>query len=306
MSRAQRRRAQRDSARAVSESALRALTGPRRLPGDHPNPGGVPLLSSASQAHRIRNVIDASGVVPYLERRLHAHPGSPSRLGAEALLTAMALTAEIAASYRRSDITAVLAGLDAATVGELGLCERGAHWTPLTYTTVAKQVKRLERALRAGWVDDDGTVCDLEWLNHALLTASIPPEARAAITACAVDSTPFEAWAVTRDYSRVRDPVVEHRRDVLENPDLPEPDLTRFARKGGSGGIGTYGSRRTAAAHVGPGRAHRVAFRRRQAQRRAIQRLRRHFGGLGSGRALVRQPRQDRNGKTDPPIRSRP
>ena len=117
----------------------------------------------------------------------------------------------------------------------------GAHWTPLAYTTVAKQAKRLERALRAGWVDDDGTVCDLEWLNHALLTASIPPEARAAITACAVDSTAFEAWAVTRDYSRVRDLVVEHRRDVLENPDLPEPDLTKFARKGGSGGIGTYG-----------------------------------------------------------------
>ena len=242
MSRVQRRRAQRDSARAVSESALRALTGPRDLPGDHPNPGGVPLLSSTSQAQRIRNAIDASGVVPYITRRLHEHPGAPSRLGAEALLTAMALTAEIAASYRRSDITAVLAGLDAATIGDLGLCERGEHWAPLAYTTVAKQVKRLERALRAGWVDDDGTVCDLEWLNHALLTASIPPEARAAITACAVDSTPFEAWAVTRDYSRVRDPVVEHRRDVLENPDLPEPDLTRFARKRGSGGIGTYGT----------------------------------------------------------------
>ena len=47
---------------------------------------------------------------------------------------------------------------------------------------------------------------------------------------------------MTRDYSRVRDPVVEHRRDVLENPDLPEPDLTRFARKRGSGGIGAYGT----------------------------------------------------------------
>ena len=240
MSRAQRRPAQRDSARAVSESALRALTGLRRLPGDHPNPGGVPLLSSASQAHRIRNVIDASGVVPYLERRLHEHPGSPSRLGAEALLTATLLTAEIAASYRRSDITAVLAGLDAVTIGELGLCEPGGEWKPLTYSVTASQTKRLEDALRDGWVDDDGTVCDLEWLTHALLTASVPLATRAAVTASAVDATPFEGWAVTRDYSRVPDPLLEHRRAVLEDPDLPEPDLTRLARQG-NGGIGTYG-----------------------------------------------------------------
>ena len=67
-----------------------------------------------------------------------------------------------------------------------------------------------------------------------------PLATRAAVTACAVDATPFEGWAVTRDYSRVPDPLLEHRRAVLEDPDLPEPDLTRLARQG-NGGIGTYG-----------------------------------------------------------------
>ncbi len=239
MTQAQRRRAQRDTAQAAPETALRSVNGQRSLPGDHPSPGGVPLLSSASQARRVRDVIHASGVVPYLEARLHAHPGSPSRINAEALLTAMLLDAEIVASYRRSDITAVLAGLDAATIGELGLCEPGEDWEPPSYSMTTKQVQRFERALLAGWVADDGTLCDRDWLKDALVTSSVPAEDRAAAEACAVDSTPFEAWAVTRDFSRVRDPLVEHRRAVLEDPDLPEPDLSSLAREGA--GIGTYG-----------------------------------------------------------------
>ena len=220
----------------------------RRLPPDHPSATSAsPLLTSPEQAHRYLDLIRRSGVGAAIEARLGDHPGRRSRLRAEALLLAALLAASERQSYRRTDLCAVLNGLDARVAFRVGLCDRGTR-TPISYSITHKQVQRIESALADGWIASDGQEWDLHWFSQWILRATIPREVATRITAVAVDSTFVESWAPSKDYSREADPLAAHRLASRDTPDLPEPELAAPARAAtGIGSIGADGRRQRSA-----------------------------------------------------------
>ena len=182
------------------------LNAHRMLPSDHPSADKAYFVPAPLDLcwHAI-DVIERSGVLPYCERRLRDHPGKKSTLPVQALLVVMVIAAFMQSSFRRTDLCAVIHGLEAEAAFELGLCSRVAR-KMFGYGQIVKQCLRLERALKEGWVDDDGTVCDHNWFAHSLLKANITPEQAEQITAIAIDSTFLLAWAVPHSYPHGEQP----------------------------------------------------------------------------------------------------
>ena len=197
------RRAEREEQRSdlpLTATEIVRLNRQRTLPPDHPSAAkGYFIPSPLDLAWHAIEVIERSGVLPHLQRRLRAHPGKVSDLPLPALLVAMVVAAFVGPSYRRADVCAVLHGFEAEAAYQLGLCSRVAR-TLFSYNLIDKQCLRLERALTAGWVDADGTRCDQDWFAHSLLKANIAPEEAERITAVALDSTFLLAWAVPYSY----------------------------------------------------------------------------------------------------------
>ena len=139
----------------------------------------------------------------------------------EALLLGVLLAGEEKKNYLRSDVCAVLDGLDAAVAYTLGLCD-GDTWGPVSYHITQKQLRRLELAVRDGWTSPGGEDRDLAWVTRTLLDATIPRDRRRSITALALDSTFVETWAVTQDFTP--DAVAQHRLAARQTPELAEPE----------------------------------------------------------------------------------
>ena len=199
-------RAQAHGDQPLTATEIRRLNAQRRLPPGHPSADkDYHIESPLDLAWHAIDVIELSGVVPYLERRLRSHPGQTSALSVLALLVAMVVGAYLKPSYRRTDLCAVLHGLDAEVAYELGLCSRVVRKL-FSYNTIVKQSIRLEQALAAGWVDEDGTKCDQDWFAHNLLKANITPTQAERITAIAIDSTFVLAWAVPYSYPQGEKP----------------------------------------------------------------------------------------------------
>ena len=197
----------------------------RRLPKDHPSFGtGEPRLTSASVAWRFLDIIENSGVVPDLERRLRTQPGQKSKLSIKALLLMYLLSAYKGDSARRTDLCSVGNGLDSQVAFSLGLCDRH-QWEPLSYVVTRKQSKRFERALHEGWAAADGTPRNFTWLVRKLLAASVPNRYLNTIAAVAIDSTADPTWARTREYQLEKDLLAEHRLESLKTSNLAEPDI---------------------------------------------------------------------------------
>lgn len=231
---------------------LRAIAGattPR-------NPGSRILNITPRSAHRYddvlhcRNAVRRSGVVPYLNERLHTHVGSKCRFDAEALLTGMLLTAYIANGAMRTEVTRTIATMDARQRFELNFYDPNDGHQPPSYRTVHKQMKRLEDALRAGWVASDGTRCDEAWFTAAILRGTIPKRRLAQATAIAIDGTAVEAWARTRYFGGKKetdtsgktplyvDSHARYQRASSDDPTLQEP-RPRKTRNGEA--IGDFG-----------------------------------------------------------------
>ena len=218
----------------------------RELPDDHPDAGDEPRLSSEQLGRRMIRVVERSGTLQHLEPKWRKRLGRKRKVGVRALLVAIELTAHRCGSYRRSDVCAVLAGLHPAIAAELGLVDD--HGLPIIvkYKTVARSLRVLEWRLRLGWYSDD-VRCDLEWITHAMVSASVPRRIRRTVKVVAVDSTPIEAWSAPRIYTKqadfnkpakrelrritkiAEDPDAKHRRDIVDDPDLDEPDIERRA-----------------------------------------------------------------------------
>ena len=214
----------------------------RELPNDHPHPGEEPKLSSKELGFRMIKVVERSGVLDALETRMHRRLGRKRKVGIKAVVVCIQIAAHIARSYRRSDVCAVLAGLHPAVAADLGLVDAHGCPTVIRYKTLARTIKVLERWLWWGWYAD-GEQCNPVWFANAMVAASVPRRIRRTVTAVAVDSTPWKAWSVSRTYAKQsdltkqaglkamaiieNDPYARHRRDVLENPDLPEPETRK-------------------------------------------------------------------------------
>lgn len=195
-SRSDSRRAAKGKAPKPTPATLRAIaanTTPRGLPGQNLGlePCGAHLYGDVLI---VRNAVRRSGVVPYLDRRLHVHVGTVSRLGAEALLTALLLTAYTSQDAKRTAVTRTMASMHSHHRYELDLYAPDTK-APPGYRQVHKQIMRFEQALREGWVDEDGTRCDMAWFTSSLLRATVPKRRLDEVTAVAIDGTAIDTWA---------------------------------------------------------------------------------------------------------------
>ena len=160
----------------------------RSLPADLPGRAGLrPYHTSSEMARKFADVVDRSGVVGPLERRLQSGPGPKPALTIRLLLTAVLTNALSSGTVLLTYVCRTIAGLDPQTAFDLGACTRRG-WVPISYAMVRRLYKRILDALEAGFVDPvTGEVCDLKWIAGKLVAASIPPGSVASVEACAVD-----------------------------------------------------------------------------------------------------------------------
>ena len=153
--RAEHRRSQRETARTcltVSDAYL--INAMRRLPDDHPSRGlrkkkkpirprmAHPICTTPKQAWSYLKVIRRCREARLLAQWRTTHPGPKSRCTPELLLLGMFLAAEVRGRYLRSDLCAILNGLDAVILHHLGACDNKT-FKPFKYTTVQSQLKLL-------------------------------------------------------------------------------------------------------------------------------------------------------------------
>ena len=181
------------------------LNDQRQIPDDHPTATKASLFIPDSKIVRDRiDAVERSGVLEPLARRLRDHPGKTSVLPLKALLVAMVMCLRDRSSALRTDLCAALNGFEAADAAKLGLSV-GSTRTLISYHIVAKQCRRLEKALEEGWVDSvDGTVWGEDWFINSLTAATGAAEAAALTNSLALDSTFTDTFAVSKEYRSER------------------------------------------------------------------------------------------------------
>ena len=231
--------------RCLTVAEAYALNEQRRLPADHPSLGertrtdrpsrprmAFTIQTSAEHAWAYLKVIRSSPEARRVCEWLSNHPGPKSRCTGEVLLLAAFLAADIKGTYLRSELCAVINGLDATILFHLGLCDTTTI-EPVSYSMVARQVKRLERVPFAELMqeslgqntspkDGPGANAGLLWFNQGLLLASIPKRVREKITAVALDATAFATNARVQDYRKQADVDQLLRDSLLNGTPLPE------------------------------------------------------------------------------------
>ena len=228
MTRAEHRRDARAAAKEqMTVAQLNTWQDQRKLPDKFPVKSADPVFSATHQCNRIISVVERSGVLPHLQTKLKGRRGRKPRVSIQALLVCIMLAMYLLKSYRRSDVVAVLYGLPPAIAEQLGLLDDNGDMKPVQYKRVVFQIIRLEALLLLGW--NSGTVrCDSSWFSNSMVLASVPRPVRRSIKAVIVDSTSVEGWARTLHYVRQsdieKDAFALHRKRILDNPDLPEPE----------------------------------------------------------------------------------
>ena len=130
-------------------------------------------------------------------------PGPRSMVTVEMLLLAVLLAAKLKQSYKRSDLSSVLIGLHADVALAVGLIDGDGNLIVPRYKVLAKQMRRLEDALRQGWthVRNEGQPNEvrikygLQWFVNLVVAASVPTKERKKITHVVVDDTSVFSWA---------------------------------------------------------------------------------------------------------------
>ncbi|WP_419865380.1 hypothetical protein [Candidatus Poriferisodalis sp.] len=225
------------------------------LPHDHPDPSNGLIKPTHEDIRDAEAAVDRFRIAAPIERAFASTPGPSSRLTVRAMLVGIVLGALCGRSYSVADICSALAGMPADAAVRLGVQPSDRMLQPISYNTVRKQLKRLERLLDKGFTVD-GKDYDIYWFAGCLALAPVPPELVDDITAIAIDSTDYETNARSRDFRKERDvkkdksthpdvaagkrlrdkdikklrkaapdPLVEHRLDSLLESGLDEPDL---------------------------------------------------------------------------------
>ncbi len=227
------RKAQRRAARAAAkiQKTLQQFANwqsHRKLPSDFPVKSAEPEWSSKEQGLRIISVVERSGVLEHLEPKMTPRRGPKARASIKALLVCITMAACLKTkSYKRSDVVAVMYGLHPDIAQMLGLLDQHGNFKPIKFKRVAYQLIKFEALLWLGWYSG-ATRCDLRWFSNAMVWASVPRHIRRTVKAVIVDSTPVETWARTihyvKQYDIDKDAFAMHREQVLENPNLAEPE----------------------------------------------------------------------------------
>lgn len=194
---------------------------------------GVVWRSTTSDPIRLRL---SSTVTPGNPRQIIGlRPGPRSVVTVEALSLAMLLSVDLAKSYRRSDLSSVLAGLHLDVARLVGLTDNAGNLIVPSYQALARQVLRMERVLREGWtvVEPSGKRVryDLRWFIREMIRASVPRHQRRRIRHIAVDATDVRSWGGWRRGVRKADidsePVALHHRLTLHGAEQKKADLKR-------------------------------------------------------------------------------
>ena len=251
----------------------------RKLPRDHTDKGGTPISLVHQDVRDAEAAVDRFGMATLIERAFASEPGPSSRLRTRAMLVAIVLGAMRGRSYSVADICSVLAGLPPDAAVRLNVQPQHRLANPISYSTVRKQLEKLEKLLAAGFAVD-GVCHGVAWFVECLVLAPVPPEVLEALTAIAVDSTDLATWAASKDFRKEKnvkkrkgthpdasaddqdasgvhddginaetlrraaaDPLVKHRLDSLVSSDLDEPDLKQQLPRGAVFGtqIGDFG-----------------------------------------------------------------
>ena len=225
---AQRRAAQAAAKMQMTLQKLADWQSHRELPKDFPVKSAEPEWSSKEQGLRIISVVERSGVLAHLEPKMTPRRGPKARASIRALLVCITMAACLKTkSYKRSDVVAVMYGLHPDIAQMLGLLDQHGNFKPIKFKRVAYQLIKFEALLWLGWYSG-ATRCDLRWFSNAMVWASVPRHIRRTVKAVIVDSTPVETWARTihyvKQYDIDKDAFAMHREQVLENPNLAEPE----------------------------------------------------------------------------------
>lgn len=216
--------------KAMKEKVARKFNATRCLPSDAPsvrNDGPRDEFAPVSDGmfRRCENWLNRSGLVSEIQVRLHAHGGQISRLPVKAVLLGMVLAVYAKQTYQRTDVLAVLCGLDAYQAHRLGLCDPVEGFVQFSYEMLQTQIKRIEDALDEGWEvpaderSEERTQRNLQWFADVAVAHSIPEEHKAAIKSAALDSTAVQTWARLIDGRKEKDA----QADLKANPPPPTP-----------------------------------------------------------------------------------
>ena len=226
------------------------LRGQRMLPADYPNRYDRPRLSSRERGTELLQFLRRTKVTEAIQRRLNSlvdsdgkllgpRPGPQSMITVEMMLLAILIAADDNKSYRRTDISRVLTGLDPEVAQAVGLIDEDYNLIVPRYKALAAQFLNMENVLSEGWTDDsdqhfDTAQRDLQWLINRFIKVSIPSKDREKITNVTVDDTDLPAWGDWNKKASFKDmendPTVKYLRESLEDPNKTEP-TARTIRK---------------------------------------------------------------------------
>ena len=162
----------------------------------------------------LRDFIRDSAVVPGLEAVLRSHPGKKSEICIELLVLSWLMANWESRSFLRTVLVVAVSRLPDDIAAELGMVDENGDRMMWNYGTFAKQELRIERAMRAGLVDQD-------WLEVAMINASVPDDIADKIDSIALDTTASVGWAVPHRFERQEDVDEIVRAYYLESLDTP-------------------------------------------------------------------------------------
>ena len=164
----------------------------KRLPYDKDSslaaklPTWLPLVQRT-----VDNWVRDTGLVEIAEAELRSHPGTKSKVTTQILLKSMILANWKKFTYLRPDLLAELAGLPDDLLAAYGLVDDDGVCLPQS-PTFDKQLRRLEKLVRAGKDPVTGAGLDMDEVENRMVTASLP--LGLGIRDIAIDATPFESW----------------------------------------------------------------------------------------------------------------
>ena len=230
----------------------------KRLPDDYPAKRMETIRTSTALVRKVLDFLESTGKLPEIETAMRSHPGTHSQLPVRALLAAMLIAAIMTKTYRRTEITAVLAGLTRKAARMLGLLSgKPEDAKPISYNIVADQTKRLEGLYEAppkagdkgdegdkgqrpeesvfdeapadnGDEDDEGPVLDIEELCSSFIEAMFSDDTQGG--AVALDATAIDSWLTAKTHvveseaRAARDDPEHELHDLLAHVEYGEDD----------------------------------------------------------------------------------
>lgn len=170
----------------------------------------------------IKNWVRNTGIVEIAEAVLRDHPGKPSKITTDKLLTAMMLASWKNLTYKRVDLLAALAELPDEILKAYGMFDENGVALPKS-PAFDKQLRRFEKMIRNGKDPVTGAGLDQTDVEDRAVTASLPP--RINPTVISLDNTPFESWFLSKIHikeSEARERTEQRYREVCD-PDAAEP-----------------------------------------------------------------------------------